>query len=309
MRAFFVVGLLIVLYCVLSFFLSPPPHDAEAEIIYATKHQPASLLKYTSNSKQPPLFLDTRKPEFGTGRAVSNDLEGLLLVSNGKSNEVFRYTTSGNRRGTFISAKSGGLLDPFHMTYGPDLHLYVCGIQSKRVHKYDGKTGAFISLFGEELPGVASIVFGPDGHAYVATYKESSVIKLDGTTGKKLALFVPPESGGLNEATDLLFGPDGNLYVASYWTSSVKMYDGKTGAYIRDFVKSKSGGVYKIDGLEFLKNGDLCVAAVENHSVIIYDSNGHHKRSLPSAGKYFMTDVHIMTDWKKKYAIPKPPKR
>src|SRR5206468_3806220 len=128
----------------------------------------------------------------------------------------------GNVGAFFVPTGSGGLSSPESAAFGPDGNLYVSSFGTQNVLKYDGKTGAFLSVFvpagSGNINGNDDILFGPDGNLYVANFPGTfdSVLRFNGTTGAPLpsagnsgATFVPPGSGGLNAANGLAFGPDG----------------------------------------------------------------------------------------------------
>jgi hypothetical protein len=67
--------------------------------------------------------------------------------------------------------------------------------------KYDGRTGAFLSVFVSAGSGglifPQGLAFGPDGNLYAASEGSGQVLKYDGHTGAFLSIFVPAASGGL----------------------------------------------------------------------------------------------------------------
>jgi sugar lactone lactonase YvrE len=146
-----------------------------------------------------------------------------FLVGNTSGNSVSRYSDSGAYLGAFISAGSGGLVSPDDLTWGPDGNLYVSSSSSNttgQILKYDGHTGAFISVFaqGGSLARPYGSAFGPDGNLYVASFRSDSILKYDGTTGAYLGVFAQGNgtaAGLLNGPNDLLFGANGRLYVTT----------------------------------------------------------------------------------------------
>jgi len=182
---------------------------------------------------------------------------------------------TGEYRGDFVPAGSGGIVHPVAHVFGPGgrggkrLDLYVAERSSASILRYDGETGEFLGAFvasgsgGLEFP--LGLVFGPDGDLYVADGGATApaVLRFEGpasrSPGAFLGEFVPPGSGGLLQPWALLFGPDANgdgcqdLYVTSclvnphsyiteQGTSSVKLYDGVDGDYIADFVPVDANG-------------------------------------------------------------------
>ncbi|MHC5833686.1 MAG: SMP-30/gluconolactonase/LRE family protein, partial [Nostoc sp.] len=70
----------------------------------------------------------------------------------------------------FIPAGSGGLNDPVKPIFGPDGNLYVSGLISNNVLRYDGKTGAFIDNFIPNGRG------GLKGAGFLAFTEDSTLI-------------------------------------------------------------------------------------------------------------------------------------
>ena len=192
-----------------------------------------------------------------------------LYVSSGNpavpsSDNVLRYDgQTGAFIDEFVPAGSGGMNGPTGLEFGPDGHLYVCGVISDNVLRYDGQTGAFIDVFASTgLNAPVELRFGPDDNLYVTSALTAAVLRFDGQTGDLIDQFVPPGSGGLDHPAGLRFGPDGNLYVSDFFMDRVLRYDGQTGVFIDVFVSSGSGGLDCPVGLLFLdsmpyRRGDM----------------------------------------------------
>ena len=166
----------------------------------------------------------------------------LLVTSrSGVTGSVLRYDgATGDFRGEFVAAGSGGLVNPIGLVFGADDSLYVSDwdsfdTESRGVIRYDGESGDFLDPFTAViLGGLRVIVFGPDGDLYGAT--GSSVVRFDGTTGAFIDIFVDL---GLGEFTTGLAFRDGELYVGSYFANEVLHYDATTGASSASLLKRR----------------------------------------------------------------------
>jgi len=177
----------------------------------------------------------------------------FVLASDQEGDRVVRFELDGSRTGDFVPPGAGGLDGPSGMTYGPDGHLYVAGLQRGHVLKYDGLTGQFLREFVQAGDGGLTrpfgLAFGPaDGDLYV-TSADNRLLRFDGSTGAYIGDFVTAAfNGNLNEPRGLAFKPDGNLVVASYFGNELLEYDGDTGWFRRKASIGGSGSILRPDG-------------------------------------------------------------
>jgi sugar lactone lactonase YvrE len=164
-----------------------------------------------------------------------------LLVGNTQSRDVVRYDAdTGDYRGVFIPAGTGGLLSPDDFLLDPDGLLYLTSgandaTPGQGVLRFDPRTGAFIDHFTKFPDGQNRFIrpygaaFGPDGLLYVASFRTDEILRFDGRTGDFIDVFARGlgEADGLNGPNDLLFTPAGRLLVTTQ--GSVAARDG-TGA-------------------------------------------------------------------------------
>ena len=112
-------------------------------------------------------------------------------------------------------ASAGGALDgPYDVTVGPDGLIYVTGVVSDTVVRYDPADNSYVSTFvGGGSGGLnepKGLAFGPDGNLYVASFATGQILRYDGTTGAFIDVFVP--AGTVTGPTDVVFAPDGRCW-------------------------------------------------------------------------------------------------
>lgn len=232
-----------------------------------------------------------------SGLALGPD--GLLYVSSTGTSQILRFNPRTNAFVDVFIAKNGSypapdterynLATPTDLLFGPDGNLYVVS-DFGRVQHFDGRTGAFLGTFattdGLEQLNTANIggsAFGPDGNLYASVSGDNTVLCFSGLSGRLLNVFVPSESGGLRNPTQLAFGPNGDLYVISKGTSQVMLYNGRTGRFIAVVAQSLANAPYfppeasligLIDpsGLAFGPDGNLYVSNGQSGEVMRYNS-------------------------------------
>ena len=167
--------------------------------------------------------------------------------------------------------------------FGGDGHLYVAGLNSSNVLRYDGMTGApmgvFVSAGLGGLNGAESVLFHPDGDLLVVSLNNSSVLKYSAKDGSFVGVFVSAFSGGLSQPHDAIYGPNGNLFTAGFGNNKVIEYDGESGAFIRVVVEDdpatpgvdETGGLSAAHSLAFGPDGLLYVPSFGTSEVLQYD--------------------------------------
>jgi DNA-binding beta-propeller fold protein YncE len=125
--------------------------------------------------------------------------------------------------------------DPFFaycegMAIGDDGDIYVSARNLNQVMRFDGDTGAFVSIVAGFVYDPEGIAFGPDGNLYVAEYQGDEVSR-HSTGGDWLGIFVG--DFWLDGPMDVEFDEAGDLYVVNYLQDSVEVFDGQTGALLR----------------------------------------------------------------------------
>ena len=220
--------------------------------------RPAQVLKYNGQTGK---FIGV----FASGHGLQ-DPAGIafggpnndLYVSSGipdsgvGGNQILRFDgKSGAFKAVVDPSNAAGLNDPEGMRFGADGLLYVNSTPEQgdgEVLRYDAANNSFVSKFVSKggagaIQDPTDLIFMPGGDLLVTSAATSEVKRYDGATGAFKSVFVPPGSGGLDEAEGMTFTPDGNLLVASELGNAVLEYDGSTGAFVREFVAADSGGL------------------------------------------------------------------
>jgi DNA-binding beta-propeller fold protein YncE len=212
-------------------------------------------------------------------QSVTRGPDGLLYVCSENNNRVLRYQPHGLFVDVFVNP-GNGLNGPTGAIFGPDASgdghedLYVASFNSDAILLYDGRTGAFLSVFVAPGSGGlngpdAGMTFGPDGHLYVPSFWNSRVLRYDGGDGSFIDEFVSAASGGLNWPRTIVFRPtDGHALVSSEGSDRVNVYDGVTG----EFLETLIGAFPAPTGMAFGPDGTLYVASIALNAVHRFDA-------------------------------------
>jgi len=209
--------------------------------------------------------------------AYGGSLTGLLVGADGGvyscsigGNSIVRISAGESQVSLFATTWTNGVLGSYGIVSGPGGDLYVTGLGSHNVGRFDGKNGAFVEMTVSAGSGglmyPTGLAFGPGGDLFVASSTTDQVLRYDGVTGAFEGVFA--QGGGLDNPEGMRFGPGGDLYVASLWTANVLRYDGTTGAFEGVFAQ---GGLDRPRDLVFGPNGDLFVSSSGNNQVVRYD--------------------------------------
>jgi len=214
--------------------------------------------------------------------------DSFLLVSSRNTNSVRMYDAeTGEYIRDWAPPGIGGLDRPQEVIYGPDGHVYVSGIGTPFVLKFDGRTGEYLGPFtnGYELDSPTKISWGPDGLMYVSQWGQNSgrrnVARFDPTTGAFIDEFT---SDNPHATCDHLWDADGNMYLASFGEKRVIKYapDGTRIGYFTPPAPAHG----PVD-LYWALNGDLMVVDWDNGRVNAHD---------PETGAFKRTFIEGMTN-------------
>lgn len=250
-------------FCVIVITLAPAV--ASADLLVASYNE-SRVLGYDESTGA----FHSWSTMFGgslTGLVVTND--GSVFACSLGNSWIHRYSAGQGQGSLYAVTWAHGVNSPVGITAGPDGDLYVAGVGSHNVGRFDGKTGAFVEMKVPAGSGGLSyptwLAFGPDGDLFVSSYTDQ-VLRYDGATGAFEGVFA--QGGGLDSPQGLRFGPGGDLYVASLWTANILRYDGTTGAFEGVFAE---GGLDRPRDLVFSPNGDLFVSSSGNNRIMRYD--------------------------------------
>jgi hypothetical protein len=205
----------------------------------------ASAIEGSSALKFIDQFVSQGSGSLTTPRQSVFGPDGNLYVASAGTNAVLRYDgVTGVFRDVFVTSGSGGLNGPGDLVFSPpnanfpDGCLYVSGVATGQVLRYDGVSGKFLDVVASGLSNPLGLTLGSDGSLYIANQDTNEVLRANSSG---LSVFVTAGSGGLNQPRKAVFGPDGNLYVASQGTEQVLRYNRATGAFIDVFANTYIG--------------------------------------------------------------------
>ena len=125
------------------------------------------------------------------------------------------------------------------LAMGNDGNWYNGYVDSRRIDRFDGATGAHLGTFGSEptLFPIADIAFGPT-RMYVTLDGGGGVARFDSVSGAFIDYLIP--AGAFTSYWGALVdGPD--LFLANTDGAIIKRYNAATGAFIGDFVIGAPG--------------------------------------------------------------------
>lgn len=181
------------------------------------------ILRYDTNGNPLPSTGNTGAVFFfgPNNRFISSAFgrDGNLYVTDGGSNQVFRFSPSGSLLGAFVTTD---LHIPIDLRFGPDGNLYVANRETNNVSRFDGTTGAFLGVFasGSGLDKTDSFDFGPDGNLYVASRNTNVILRFDGSTGAFIDTFI---STNLNDPYRIRFFGTTTVKISRVTPASVKV--------------------------------------------------------------------------------------
>ena len=152
-------------------------------------------------------------PLDGPVGVARNPLDGDIFVASRETDEVFRYDgATGELKGVFVAAGSGGLDEPTGMVFAPNGNLFVSSFATNEVLEFDVNTGLFFGrIAAPSLAGPAGLAFDAAGNLYISNFNGNTITLREPSGATSLFSTVPE----LNEPSGLTVGPNGNLYVVN----------------------------------------------------------------------------------------------
>ena len=144
------------------------------------------------------------------------DAFGNLYVASFGSADVRKFDKEGNFIEVFTEA--GHLQGAVNLWFTPDSQLMVVDWKLGSVLKFDGKTGAYLSVFISGMQNTEGVTIGPDGMFYLCDWSRNTINRYDGT-GTFIDVFA--SGNGLLAPNGLVFGP-------AIAITSVDKIEGKT---------------------------------------------------------------------------------
>jgi DNA-binding beta-propeller fold protein YncE len=136
----------------------------------------------------------------------------------------------------------------------------------ENVLRYNGTTGAFISVFVPDVSFPLGGAFGLDGNLYVTNSDTETVLRFDGTTGA----FINNFATSVDDAAGLAFGPANNLFVAnSASPGSVTELNATTGGLINTL--TAGGALSNPEGVTLGPDKNLYVANGDGNNVLKFN--------------------------------------
>ncbi len=213
---------------------------------FDTSTEVGAVIRYDGSSGTPASSFTTlvapnsRQRSIGLTFGTNSD---TFLVGNTRGDNVYQFNAqTGEFIKEFIAPRTGGLVDPDTLLYGPDANgdgqadLYIASgnkagtsteVGASSVLVYDGQSGTFIKALVQDNPATTAdetgglfrpygMAFGPDGNLYVSSFRSDKILRYNATTGAFVDVFASGTgtANGLNGPNGLLF-INGRLYVTT----------------------------------------------------------------------------------------------
>ncbi len=202
------------------------------------------------------------------GPDLGGDGEQDLYVCNDRTEEVLRFSSDGSSE-VFISAFSGGLLNPHEIIFDAEGMAYVTSHGTDEVLRYH-PDGSFDRVFVSSGSGGLDLPSGLRFHndmLYVASTATDQILRYDASDGSFVDAFL---TGILPDKPEyLIFGTHDNLYVIDQGIDGVRRYNGTTGQYIDVFLPPPSQSVVKPWGMVFDSDDNLYLSSAGDDRGVI----------------------------------------
>lgn len=209
--------------------------------------------------------------------------DNLLVGIGTTSGSVREYTPTGALVGDFVSS-SGGLNDPWNMTFGPNGNLYVASDLGGDVREFNGQNGSFIATIATGLSNPVDLKFDSAGSLYVAEAGANRISRINLLNGTTLQTY----TNSVNGVYSLAFTTTGDLLATNYNDNNVVKIDPISGTST-----VFATGITQPSGITLGSDGRYYIATSGGSVDVVGASGG--SASAWSSGQSLSTSATFMT--------------
>ncbi|QJR16773.1 hypothetical protein [Usitatibacter palustris] len=210
-------------------------------LIYVVAEQAAKIEKYSNSTLDHAGTFANMGGIGATGLVF--DSAGIAYVAGYNSDDVRRFSRTGDAMGPLFPARSSGLRGPDNgMIFGPDGNLYIPGYDSNNVVRYDPRTGLTSVAVAPGTAGIVNtrgLLADKDGqHIFITAEGSRQLLRWNLSSGQ-----VTQIRAGFTRPTGIEYAPDGNLFIVE--ETRVTKVNPQTGATVQVIDTTRvQGGVF-----------------------------------------------------------------